>query len=516
MAGGKLTPRQKMINLMYLVFIAMLALNMSKEVLSAFGLMNEKFESANTASKENNQKLLTLLDQKGTDNAGMYGPARNAADKIAVISKDFYEYVEKLKADAKHGVEIDKETGKLPYESMDKGPHIDESWFKGDGYSQKGNDIVARIKKYLAEMKAAVASEPSLSTKLAPVIKDIEAKFNTADVKDGEGVTKKYLSYHFEHFPAIASLAKLTAWQNDIRKAEYDCYSTLLGGAAIEAASMKNYTALVVLEKSAYYQGEEVKGKVVLGRYDENTKPTSFQGPGKIENGQAVISMTAGSIGEQTINGQFTFMEDGKTVPLKFEGKYAVIPKPNSATISSDNMKVIYKGVDNPMSITFAGVADNNVTASGPGLRKAAKGYIWNVGNFAGKEATVSVTAKLSNGSSVSDKQNFRVKDIPYAFGMINGRSGTSIGSKGEISSATIGVDFGDFGKEYKVSGTVTGFDAIIGKQKIHCSGNSLSSAASAAIKALGKNDVILIDNISSTTSTGVKVKTFSCAFNIN
>ena len=99
---------------------------------------------------------------------------------------------------------------------------------------------------------------------------------------------------------------------------------------------------------------------------------------------------------------------------------------------------------------------------------------------------------------------------------MINGRSGTSIGSKGEISSATIGVDFGDFGKEYKVSGTVTGFDAIIGKQKIHCSGNSLSSAASAAIKALGKNDVILIDNISSTTSTGVKVKTFSCAFNIN
>ena len=517
MAGGKLTPRQKMINLMYLVFIAMLALNMSKEVLSAFGLMNEKFESANTASKENNQKLLTLLDQKGTDNAGMYGPARNAADKIAVISKDFYEYVEKLKADAKHGVEIDKETGKLPYESMDKGPHIDESWFKGDGYSQKGNDIVARIKKYLVEMKAAVASEPSLSTKLAPVIKDIEAKFNTADVKDGEGVTKKYLSYHFEHFPAIASLAKLTAWQNDIRKAEYDCYSTLLGGAAIEAASMKNYTALVVLEKSAYYQGEEVKGKVVLGRYDENTKPTSFQGPGKIENGQAVISMTAGSIGEQTINGQFTFMEDGKTVPLKFEGKYAVIPKPNSATISSDKMKVIYKGVDNPMSITFAGVADNNVTASGPGLRKVANGYIWNVGNFAGKEATVSVSAKLSDGKSVSDKQSFRVKDIPTPMGLINKRAGTTVGSKSEISNATINVDFGDFGLDYKVSGTVKSFVVLVGKQFINCSGNRLSSQAAAAINNLGKNDLVIIDQIKVVTSTGVTTKdAFSCSFKIN
>jgi gliding motility-associated protein GldM len=516
MAGGKLTPRQKMINLMYLVFIAMLALNMSKEVLSAFGLMNEKFDTANIASKANNEKLLSLIDQKGAENPGLYGPAKNAADKIKSISKDFYEYIETLKADAKFGIELDEETGKLPYEAMDKGPHIDETWFQGDGYSAKGNEIISKINKYVADMKAAAASEPSLAKKLIPIVKDVESKFGTADVKDGQGVTKKYLSYHFEHFPAIASLAKLTAWQNDIKKAEFDSYSSLLGGAAVEAASMKNYTALVVLEKSAYYQGEAVKGKVVLGRYDENTKPTSFQGPGKIENGQAVISMTAGSVGEQTINGQFTFMEDGKPVPLKFEGKYAVIPKPNSATVSSDNMKVIYKGVDNPMSITFAGVSDNNVTASGPGLKKAAKGYIWNVGNFAGKEATVSVTAKLSDGKTVSDTQKFRVKDIPYAFGMINGRSGTSIGSKGEISGATIGVDFGDFGKEYKVTGTVTGFDAIVGKQKIHCTGNTLNTSAANAIKALGKNDVILIDNITSTTSTGVKVKTFSCAFNIN
>jgi gliding motility-associated protein GldM len=64
MAGGKLTPRQKMINLMYLVFIAMLAMNMSKEVLSAFGLMNEKFESANNTSKQTNEQMLAALDAK--------------------------------------------------------------------------------------------------------------------------------------------------------------------------------------------------------------------------------------------------------------------------------------------------------------------------------------------------------------------------------------------------------------------------------------------------------------------
>jgi len=77
---------------------------------------------------------------------------------------------------------------------MDKGPHIDETWFKGDNYSAKGTAIVAAINKYVADMKAAVASEPSLSKKLSPIIADLEAKFNTADVKDGEGVTKNI--YH--------------------------------------------------------------------------------------------------------------------------------------------------------------------------------------------------------------------------------------------------------------------------------------------------------------------------------
>jgi gliding motility-associated protein GldM len=174
----------------------------------------------------------------------------------------------------------------------------------------------------------------------------------------------KYLNYHFKGFPGIASLAKLSAWQNDVKKAESDIIAAALGKAAVQAASYSNYQAIVVLEKNAYFQGENVKGKVVLGRYDENTKPTSFQGPGRLENGQAVISLTAGSVGEQTINGSFSFLEDGKTIPLPFKGNYVVVPRPNSATISADKMNVVYRGVDNPMTISFAGVANNKVKAS--------------------------------------------------------------------------------------------------------------------------------------------------------
>ncbi|MBY0486157.1 MAG: gliding motility protein GldM [Flavobacteriaceae bacterium] len=495
MAGGKLTPRQKMINLMYLVFIAMLALNMSKEVLSAFGLMNEKFETANTASVENNKKLLQTIEQKGTENAGLYGPAKNASVKIAEISKSFYDYIGTLKLDATNGVEIDKKTGKLPYEAMDKGPHIDETWFKGDNYSAKGKAIVEAINKYVADMKAAVASEPSLASKLSPVISDIESKFNTADVKDGEGVTKKYLSYHFEHFPAIASLAKLTAWQNDVKKAEFDSYNNLLGASAVSAASMKNYTALVVLEKSAYFQGEAVKGKVVLGRYDENTKPTSFQGPGKIENGQAVISMTAGAIGEQNINGQFTFMEDGKPVPLKFEGKYVVIPRPNSANISADKMNVVYRGLPNPMTISFAGIGDNNVNASAPGLSKAGANGKYNLNPVAGESVTVSVTGKMSDGKTVTDSKVFRIKGIPAPQAAIGGTTGPSKGAKSRLEVSQITAQLPDFLYDLKFQVTQFAFK-VPGQATIVVNGDRVNAQCKAALARATRGDQIVISDV--------------------
>jgi selenophosphate synthase len=76
------------------------------------------------------------------------------------------------------------------------------------------------------------------------------------------------LSYHFKGFPAIASVAKLSTWQNDI-KAESDVYSIALGKAAVAAASYSNYQAIVVLDKMPIFK-VTVKGKVVLGRYDEN------------------------------------------------------------------------------------------------------------------------------------------------------------------------------------------------------------------------------------------------------
>ena len=126
MAGGKLTPRQKMINLMYLVFIAMLALNMSKEVLTAFGLMNDKFTVINNSQTEQNSKLAQLLGQKAAESPGFI-QSLAMSKEVNSSTNDLYEFIDKIKSEDILK-DFKAENGVLPYEAMDKS-NIDEKWF---------------------------------------------------------------------------------------------------------------------------------------------------------------------------------------------------------------------------------------------------------------------------------------------------------------------------------------------------------------------------------------------------
>ncbi len=488
MAGGKLTPRQKMINLMYLVFIAMLALNMSKEVLTAFGNFNDKFTESNKLTEEANNNLLSALNTKASDEPAKYAESAKKAKEVNQISKDFVAFLETVKAEVTEGFEPD-ENGKLPFEAMDKST-IDEKWFAGDGYSPRGTEIVTKIDKYVADIKKVLGTD----VKYIPFIKEIEKKFSTADITNREGVKVKFLDYKTKGFPAVSTLTFFTAMQNDVKNTEAGAYNLFLGNALKQAASMKNFQAIVVLEKNAYFQGEQVKGKVVLGRYDANTQPSSFKGPGKIENGQAVISMTAGGIGEQIITGEFGFLEDGKEIPLKFEGKYVVVPRPNSANISADKMNVLYRGLPNPMTISFAGIPEDKVTASAPGLTSVGKGkYIMNPGS--GTEVTITASGKLPDGKTVSDKKVFRIKNIPAPFGAIGGTTGTVKGAKSRLEVSQVSAKLEDF--LYDLNFQVTQFTfKVPGQPAVIVNGDRVNAQCKAALARAGRGDVVTISDI--------------------
>jgi len=504
MAGGKLTPRQKMINLMYLVFIAMMALNMSKEVLTAFGLMNEKFEASNQTAQLVNENLLNAMASRAEDDPTRYQGDYDKAQQISKISNDFYNYIGTLKTSLTEKVVLD-ESGKMPYEQMDKGEAIDYGWFAGEGYSDKGNEIIKKFAQYRDDVKKVLGNDVSYQF----LVENLDAKFSTEDIKDSQGITKPFLDYHYKGFPSIASLAKLSALQNDVREIEAEAFNMFLGNTLKQAASMKNYQAFVITDKSVYFTGEPITGNVVLGRFDKSTVPTSVVingGNVKTVNGQVELKMTAGSVGEHKINGKFTFMEDGKPVVVDVKNSnYVVVPRPNSATIAADKMNVVYLQLDNPISVSFAGVSNDkvNVSSSIGGLRKVGDGkYI--LKPTAGREVTITASGTLPDGKVVTDKQVFRVKQMPAPRGIVRGEPSP----KGPISNlevVSVGVRMEDFDFDVKLD--VTEFTVVFPKGSVVIRGNKLNEEARRMAQSLRPGDKVIF--------TGIKSKMTGATINI-
>ena len=146
-----------------------------------------------------------------------------------------------------------------------------------------------------------------LGADLPKVRAEVEKDFSTAPEKDRDGVEKDWLSYNYVGFPLVASITKLTQIQADAKTVESEILSDLLAGQLKSDVSMTNYQAIVVPEKTAFFNGENFKGKVVLGRFDNslNFDKVTVNGKDleKTVGGQVVLDFPAGNVGEQEIKG---------------------------------------------------------------------------------------------------------------------------------------------------------------------------------------------------------------------
>ena len=502
MAGGKASARQKMINLMYLVFIAMMAMNMSKEVLSAFGLMEAKFAESNSMTSTSNSALLADLITKGEEKPEEFAFAANKAQQVSTISDNFFNYIESLKIDLlKSGdYSADPETGKLPFEQMDKTDILDEKWFTGDRLTKDGEAVMAAIAKYKSDIKSVLGND----IKYKKAIEVFDKRFNTSHVKNKDGVDKDFLDYYYKGYPAIASYTKLTAMQNDVKVTEASMFNLFLGNTLTQAVTLKNYQAIVLADKSAFFAGEKFQGRVVLGKY-ANVVPTKLSVNGQDidvskaidSTGAAKLDFNVGNVGEQKIDGRFTFLEDGKPLEIPIIGNYVVVPRPNDASIAADKMNVVYRGLNNPLSVSFAGVADNKVsvttdakssiskTSNGKYLLVPKKGFITNI----------SAAATLDDGSRVISTKEFRIKDIPSPVGKISGKTGVVKLNKNDMISSRVLASFEDF--VYDLKASVFSFDLTVsGKPSITVTSDKLNKDAVAAIRSAPKKSTVTIENI--------------------
>lgn len=490
MAGGKASARQKMINLMYLVFIAMMAMNMSKEVLSAFGLMNEKFTVANEATDVRNESFMAGLAEKVSEQPAKYRPLKAQADQIETLSSELDTFIEDLKSKMLADIE-----DRSNYEAMDNTAFLDEYFFTGDRLNKNGQAFVAAYEKYRDGVVAVLADNKDMADISAGVTK----AFNTEKVTNKDGKKIEWLDYHYKGYPLVASLTKLTSVQSDIKTTQSEVLSNMLAGKLKVEASLTNFEAIVVPAKTAFFSGENFQGSIILGKKDNTLSAHKVIINGTelpadaMQAGQTVLDFPAGGVGEREITGEFQFKEGDSIITIPVKSSYAVVPKPNSATISADKMNVVYRGVDNPMTISFAGISDNNVTANAPGLKRAGKGYVMRP--TSGREVTINVSGKLADGSNVSDKATFRIKDIPAPTGAIRGEMGLVKMQRSSLEISTISAELPGF--DFDLSLNVSGFKfKVPGQPTIIVNGKKLDSRAKAALRKAKRGDAIQIFEI--------------------
>ena len=503
MAGGANSPRQRMINLMYLVFIAMMALNMGKEVLSAFGLMNEKLEAANERYQSTNDAVFDELEKKEQEKPEEYAEALKKAREVREMSNDYYTYLGTLKED------IMSQAGKTEaerkdFQVMDKSDKLDEKFFKTDGLKPAGQEFLDKIKGYRDGLIALLDSK-----KDEALINVIKQRFDTGEndkVKDREGNSVGWVQYNYEGFPYIAAVTKFSQLQSDVRQTEQDFYKAILGEKMQGELSMKHYTTLLEQSRGAYYANQEFDGAIVLGRKDKSTKPKKVEltldgrpipeSQVEVVEGKVKLKVNTGNVGDHKIEGKLIYEQKGEEIPVDVSQSFTTIPRPNEAVISADKMNVVYRGVVNPMTISMPGVPDNQVNASAPGLsRKSGPNYIMKP-NAGSAEVTIVVTGTF-DGQKFSSSKKFRIKDIPKPEGAILRTTGAVKLAKANILAGELSVAFNDF--DFDLSTRVNSFRILVpGQPSVVVQGNRVSASgpAAAAVNRAKRGDIIQISEI--------------------
>ena len=492
------SPRQRMINLMYLVFIAMMALNMGKEVLSAFGLMNEKLQTANERYQLTNEAAFAELERKEQEKPEDYKEALEKARQVRELSNEYYAYLNTLKEDV-----MSQASNKTDYQVMDKSDFLDEKFFKTDGLKPEGQKFLDEINKYRTQLVSLLGAKDEALKKI------IEERFSTGEnnkVKNREGNTIGWVQYNYEGFPYIASVTKFSQLQSDIRQTEQDFYKAMLGEKMKDELSMKHYTTLLEQSRGAYYANQQFDGAIVLGRKDNSTKPKRVEltldgrklseSEVEVVEGKIRLKVNTGNVGEHKIAGTLYYEQDGQETAVEVAQSFTTIPRPNEAVISADKMNVVYRGVVNPMTISMPGVPDNQVTASAPGLsRKSGPNYIMKP-NVGSAEVTINVTGTFE-GQKFSSSKKFRVKDIPKPEGAILRTTGAVKLAKANILAGELSVAFNDF--DFDLSTRVNSFRILVpGQPSVVVQGNrvSASGAAAAAVNRAKRGDIIQISEI--------------------
>lgn len=536
-SAAKLTPRQKMINMLYLVLTAILALNVSNEVLDAFKNVNDSISSSNSTVREKNaDKYADFAKQYAIDSAKAK-EAYMLAGRARMLSQQLYNQLEdykKLMINEAGG--IDKETGKI---LRDDNVDIPTRLFV-ENNGKRGKELKAGIEKTRKDLLSLIpnAAEREKAAKtLTLTIQDPK------DKKDWEFAT-------FNHVPVVAAVTTLTKYQNDVLNAESYIVGTLYDEVYKYDTKVDRMVAMVNSPSSYILQGEAYKADVLVAAYSSTKQPEVFIGgftsavkksndgtyepivsksadlpltnavKVNSEGGMGKLSLAASATGNKKYTGVVRVQGSGGEYKFyPFDGEYQVAPK--TAVVSPTMMNVMYVGLDNPLQVSVPGFSQSDVTASidnGILAKNADGSYNAKVANPG--RAKVVVKAKVNGRDMVMNEQEFRVKRIPDPVATLDGipsgidcRTGFLTSKRGVVAKV-------DDGFVYPAKFRVISFTAVLRQKdgsivKRPITGPEFDATVRSWLKNIQKGESFFVDDVVVIGPAGDKRRINSLAFNV-
>ena len=483
-------PRQLMINLMYLVLTALLALNVSAEILNAFNTVNKGIGDSNVILTEKNENYMTAISNIAkSDPREATQEKLRKAQEAQKISSEFVAYVETYKEKIKElaGGPNEKDPTKLlkTEGEMEKTSHWLVKEAEGDKLQAK---ILETRKKFLDLVGDA----------------SLEVPLNVTAVPESAG-NRSWTDYNFDRVPAIAIMTILTKFQQDAKSTESTILEHLATGINIDDFKVDKMAAIVASPSSYVRRGQEYTAKIFVGATSKAINPRVFMGSftGDVKkdpndkNGEAFLEVEAqkpplNNATEMEVVEGFAIIKEsagsGRSyqgviqvpVPNKegyfkyypFESKYETF-EVGKAVVSPTAMNVLYIGVDNPVKISVPGYASEKVTASGCGIVHQ-KGEEYMAKPTKVGEDQIVVSVNTGKGTETSSEK-FRVRRIPdpYAYILDSKGGPLQIGKFKAVDA--ISVKNPDF--VFQIPYTVVSFEMVYAPK----TGNVVSDVSNSA-----------------------------------
>lgn len=408
MTGGsnnvaRMSPRQRMINLMYIVLTAMLALNVSSDVLNGFSQVHEGLQRTNRNMTSKNSIQFSYLEELYAKNPAKAGPWYEKGKVLHYRTDSLIQFIELLKVQIARNADGPKGdyTRLVNLDDLDASSEV-----MLNPLSQRGKKLRQRLDAYRVQLLALIpdsakrqAVEEMLSTKVPPT--------------PGVVTPLSWESKMFESKPAIAAITLLTKLQGDLLSAESEAMSNLITNVDIGDIRVNELNAYVIPTSNMIMRGGKYSANIVLAAIDTTQRPRIFVGGRQLTSANGLYEFTAGTTGTHEYSGFIEVLRgDGTIGRHPFKSSYTVIEP--MATISPTMMNVLYAGINNPISISVPGVPMSavNATMTNGTLTRQGDSWIAHPGKV-GSEAVITVTATIEGRSQQVGDMKFRVRKLP-------------------------------------------------------------------------------------------------------